>query len=52
LEQVADFKSELAADIISEAVADLPRNQQSELPFDAGCDDPPYLLDRRMARLS
>jgi hypothetical protein len=30
LEQVADFKSELAADFISEAVADLPRNQQPE----------------------
>jgi hypothetical protein len=28
LEQVADFKSESAADIISESVADLRRNQQ------------------------
>ena len=29
MEQVADFKSELAADIISESVADLRRNQQA-----------------------
>jgi hypothetical protein len=28
LEQMAGFKSELAADIISETVADLRRNQQ------------------------
>jgi hypothetical protein len=30
LEQVADFKSESAADIISESVADLRRNQQDD----------------------
>ena len=29
MKQVADFKSELAADIVSESVADLRRNQQS-----------------------
>ena len=30
MEQVADFKSESAADIISESVADLRRNQHPE----------------------
>jgi len=63
LEQVADFKSELAADIISESGADLRRNQHpcalgrdnlfcEHAVFDPCCDDVFALLVGRFEQNS